>query len=438
MAGLALRIWTAQATVLDGAIRSDGLDYVSCVANLQVHGVYASDHGVLRNADAPAPAPDARRPPGYPLFLAPMFARQDLAGFVHRVAVAQALLGALVVWLAGLLARRALGDGAGLLVAALVALSPHLAVYTPYLLTETLYSLAVVGLAWAGAASLLARSQASGWLLAGLSGALLGLACLVRPTLDQMAWALVIIVLVVPACRRHAARLALFVLAFALVMAPWWIRNLEVGVTGASGAMAITIQQGSYPDMMRNGDPATLGYPYRGDPAAPAAEASVRAALAYVVHRFEAEPLRMIRWFLVGKPLALFAWDEQSGWHGMFEYPVLASPWLQAPTLIALTSLMKTLHWPLVLLALGGTLLGLTPWVRRVVAPGAVPAVRVVALVHAYFIVVHLAALPLSRYGVPFRPITYLLAVLALVAIGQWLQRVLRVAGAGETPAGVA
>lgn len=149
----------------------------------------------------------------------------------------------------------------------------------------------------------------------------------------------------------------------------------------------------------------------------------MHAALVDLLHKFEAHPLRMTRWFLVGKPQALFAWKEQSGWFDMFEYPVLDSPWLKAPALVALTSIMKVLHGPLVLLALAGTVLALTPWARGVIAPRALPAVRVVALVHAYFVLVHLAALPLSRYGVPFRSLTFLMAVLALTWLGRIVLR---------------
>jgi hypothetical protein len=45
----------------------------------------------------------------------------------------------------------------------------------------------------------------------------------------------------------------------------------------------------------------------------------------------------------------------------------------------------------------------------------------VLACVHGYFLLVHLAALPLSRYSVPFRPLTYLLALFALACAAHWL-----------------
>lgn len=423
--GLALRWWTVNGTMLDAPVRNDALDYVSYVANLKASGTYSKDHDVLRSDSAPIPQPDARRPPGYPLFLYPFFDQHapHLLGFVHRVQLVQVWVGAGVILLVGLLARLALGDRAALAVALLTALSPHLVVYTPYLLTETLYSLLVVAFVLAGAWGMVRGEGAASWISIAFSAVLLGMACLVRPTLDQMAWVLGALVLAVPAWRRHWGRLAMFLAVFVLVMAPWWIRNAGLPPGSGSPAIAITIQQGSYPDMMRDGDPATLGYPYRGDPSAPAAEASVRAALVDLMHKFEAHPLRMTCWFLVGKPQALFAWNEQSGWFDMFEYPVLDSPWLKVPALVALTSTIKVLHGPLVVLALLGTLVALTPWARGMVAPRALPAVRVVALVHAYFILVHLAALPLSRYGVPFRPLTYLMAVLPLTWLGRMVFR---------------
>lgn len=422
--GFGLRWWTVQATVLDGAIRSDAIDYVSYTANLAASGVYSSDSSVLRNEKkAREPKADAKRPPGYPLFLGAFFEARDLGGFVLRVQRAQVLLGTAVILLAGLLARLAMGQWLALAVALLTALSPHLIVYTPYLLTETLFSLVVIAtlLAIAGALALHRRKRAALG-LAGLGGALLGLACLVRPTLDQMAWAALFLVAASPAVRRHADKVMVVFVAFALVMGPWWLRNLSLPDGAKSHAAAITVHQGSYPDMMRKGDPTTFGYPYRGDPATPVVESSLGAALGDLLQKFKDDPLPMARWFLVGKPMALFAWQEQSGWFDMFEYPVLRTPWLQRPLLLGLMSAMVIIHFPLLMFGLAGTALAFTSWTRQMFSPGQVLVLQCMALVHAYFVLVHMAALPLSRYSVPFRPLSYLMAVFALA----WLARIAR------------
>jgi hypothetical protein len=51
----------------------------------------------------------------------------------------------------------------------------------------------------------------------------------------------------------------------------------------------------------------------------------------------------------------------------------------------------------LVVLALGGTLLAFVPAATRWLGASAATGLRVAAFVHAYFMLVHLAALPLSR-----------------------------------------
>lgn len=422
--GLALRLWTAYDTRVDIPIRNDARDYVSYAANMTLHGTYSSNPLVLVGRLKGPPAPDAKRPPGYAVFLAGFFTPDDLGAFIHRVVVAQAWLGALVVLLAGLLTTRLLGEAWGLLVAALAALSPHLIIYVPYLLTETLYSLVLLCFVVVGAFALLPASRARQRGLAAVCGVFLGLLCLVRPTLDQLIWAIVLVALL-PVLRGRRTQGLLLLAGFLVVMAPWWGRNVSLPSAGQSNAMAITIHQGSYPDLMRDGDPATFGYPYRGDPSAKMAESSLHAALADLAGKFREHPWRMARWYLVGKPMQLFAWDEQSGWMSLFEYPVRHSPWLDRSALIALMSVMAAVHSLAMLLGILGTLLAFWPAAIRLarLEPASVAGLRFVAFVHAYFLLVHLAALPLSRYSVPFRPLSYLMAAFAALCVVRLVQR---------------
>jgi len=421
--GLALRWWTALATEVDVPIRNDARDYVSYAANLTLHGVYSSDPHVLVGQFDGRLLPDAKRPPGYPLFLAPFFDLGDLGGFIHHVVVAQAWVGALVIWLIGLLAARLLGCVWAIPVAVLTALSPHLVVYVPYLLTETPFSLAFTGFVMAAAYGSMATALRRRVTLVAIAGLCLGVACLLRPTLDQLAWVVSGLALAVPAWRRQWMITLIFLLGFVAVMTPWWVRNTQVSQQKQSHAMAVTIHQGSYPDMMRGGDPATFGYPYRGDPAAQQAESSVSAALVDLAGKFRAHPWQMLRWYVVGKPMALFAWTEQSGWRNLFEYPVHRSPWISNQALVVLMSVMVGLHPLLVLLGLAGTLLAFVPVATRWLPAPAVTGMRVAAFAHAYFVLMHLAALPLSRYSVPFRPVTYLLAIFALGCFAAWMRQ---------------
>jgi hypothetical protein len=136
----------------------------------------------------------------------------------------------------------------------------------------------------------------------------------------------------------------------------------------------------------------------------------------HIARDFRDHPGRMLRWYLLSKPVAFLSWTGSQSW-GLFLYPVLASPYLQ-PGLFQLSAiLMQALHWPLVLMALaasaallaGARLLGIqTP--NRGVA-------TLLAFVLAYAIAFHMVVAPFPRYNLPFRPIVFLLGVLFL----QWL-----------------
>ncbi|HJR59687.1 MAG TPA: hypothetical protein VJ813_09825, partial [Vicinamibacterales bacterium] len=73
-------------------------------------------------------SPQFGRAPGYPAFLAAIGAGSDPAATAApgRIKVVQAALGALVVWMIGLIALRAAGERAGVIAAAIAACYPPL------------------------------------------------------------------------------------------------------------------------------------------------------------------------------------------------------------------------------------------------------------------------------------------------------------------------
>ena len=153
-------------------------------------------------------APTAEHPPGWEVVLA----AADLAGangyLSHRLL--GALIGTVTVVLIGLLAARLAGPRVALVAAALAAVYPLLWGADVSLMSETLYGAFVVG-------ALLAAAGRRPVLL----GLLLGLAALTRGE------ALVLLpILAVPLFWRRWRALALTVGVFALVLAPWTIRNL--------------------------------------------------------------------------------------------------------------------------------------------------------------------------------------------------------------------
>lgn len=166
--------------------------------------------------------------PGAPLFFAGVY---YLTGGVHpdlaRSAVA--VLGALMVLLVYLLGRRLGGPLVGLFAAALAAIYPTFIDNNEQFLSEPIaaFTLAacVVGFLWASDRD----RGAWAWLVPGL---FLGATALTRPEYLLFALPLGLLVLVRMwrdrGVRAGLASAALFVAAFALVLAPWTIRNYIV------------------------------------------------------------------------------------------------------------------------------------------------------------------------------------------------------------------
>lgn len=172
----------------------------------------------------------AYRTPGYPAFLAAVYAA---LGHSWRAAgLVQALLGGLTSALVVLLAAQVVSPRAALVAGLLHVLSPTATAYVPVLASENLAAPLVVG-----ALLCLAASRHNGrtrWWALVASGFLLGLHLLVRPAGAYFVPGF----LLVAACvhKRRAVTVlapAVLVAALMLTLAPWLIRNRLIGL-GAS------------------------------------------------------------------------------------------------------------------------------------------------------------------------------------------------------------
>jgi hypothetical protein len=416
--GLILRLGTAAGTEVDHPIRNDAKEYVAYAWNLKYLGIYSPDFSTLLGTSSTA-VPDAVRPPGYPLWLDVFLPKYIDGTFANKVAYAQAWVATVTLLCITLLAMDVLGAWAGLVVGLLVALSPHQSVFVAYLLSETLYG-AVLVLAL-GAAALSLKFEQPHWryVLAAVGGVLFGISCLVRPTLNQWVPALLLLLLV-PAVKPFRRQLVALALGFFLIMSPWWIRN-EITIHKLSDAtkMVVTIQQGSYVDLMYEGRPETFGAAYRFDPAAEEIGTSWTRLFADLRAKFAAHPISMIRWYLFGKIAYFFSWSSAEGWGDIFTYPVFRSPWLTEPVYIAISSIMQAAHVPLILLGILGMVFAYMPATMRLFGCYRADVLRFFALLHLFAIGVHVVGLPIARYSVPFMPITFLLAIFFVV----WLVR---------------
>lgn len=208
------------------------------------------------------------RAPGYPLFLAAIGAGtgNDTATPL-RVKLAQSVVGAIGVWLIGLIAFRAGGPASGAVAAVLAAVHPPLVALPSYVLSESLYStVALSAVLLLQIAADQDRERAVPTLAAG---ALAGAAALIRPA---MLFFLPLAALWLFARRRFTGAV-LLAAAAAITIVPWTIRNYNVYgrfvLIASEGG--ITFWTGNHPLATGEGDLAA-------NPAIKAAELEFRRA----------------------------------------------------------------------------------------------------------------------------------------------------------------
>jgi 4-amino-4-deoxy-L-arabinose transferase-like glycosyltransferase len=410
-----LRYVSATQTLVEVPIRNDAKEYVAYAYNLQRFGVYSKAVTWYLPVGAPAPAPDAMRPPAYPAFLLLFLHGQPDLSFINHAVTAQAILGMLIVLAGYLLARPILGWPWAMVVAMLLGTSPQLVIYESYLLTETLYTFAVTAALLSGTVALRARSPRGLWIGAAIFGVLLAFAALIRPTLQHLPFVLLAAALLIPGLRRYRTAALVMSLGFAVTVAPWALRNIAVTGHVSDPRLAIaTLQGGSYPDFMYEHDPKTYGGPSTADPRSAQISASVGTVLTEIARKFCASPWEYLRWYLIGKPIAFFSLNEISGWGWVFIYPVLTSPFLHDPAVRFVSAITTGLHWPLVVCAVIGMFAAWSPAARRRLSEQQASALRFVSAVFAFAVALHVVGTPLPRYSVPFRPLFYVLAVYAI------------------------
>jgi 4-amino-4-deoxy-L-arabinose transferase-like glycosyltransferase len=194
----------------------------------------------------------AYRTPGYPAFLALIY-----MGFGHTwqaVAFVQAALGALTSGLTALLATYVVSARGSILAGLLHALSPTALAYVPVLASENL----AVTLVVAGVLLLVVSQRASDRGRYGVAfgvGMVLGLLVLVRPAGLFFAPGWLIVMACSPQRRRlYAGPPVVAILAAALALCPWLVRNQRVGLSATTLSTA-----GGVNAWMGNNDAAVAG-----------------------------------------------------------------------------------------------------------------------------------------------------------------------------------
>ncbi len=420
--GFYLRMRSVTETVVVNPLRADAGNYFMYAYNLLYKHTYSREVGNLKDLDSPV-TPDGVRSPGYPVFLALFVDGLSFQSFVEKVVVSQAILSSLTIILAFLLFKSFLPYAWSLAASFLVAISPHLIVANSYILTEALFGFTLTVMVWL-TSFLPSRPSLK---LGGCLGLLMGLASLVRPSLQFFPLLLAVFLVLHLGWRRGGKLAGMVILGCALCLSPWVIRNVHtLGVTSDNTLMVNFLHHGIYPDFTYDHIKESRGFPYRYDPRASEIGRNNASVLKELSTRFHEEPGEHLRWFLLGKPVAFWSWNTVQGVGDAFIYPVSRSPYFSDPFFRWSHHLMHALHWPAVTLAFFGCLMAWFPLSRIGMKDNTVFAARVASLLLIYYTALHVIGAPFPRYSVPLRPFLYGLALfppyLLSLAVGSRLK----------------
>jgi hypothetical protein len=402
--GAYFRFMSAAESIVDNPLRSDAGEYFAYAYNLRYKGVYSASIRGIGDQNYLPPA-DAIRSPGYPLFLYPLVDGLPSLQMIMRIVFVQTLLSVVglllcYVFFSSFLPR-ALAIGGCLL----LGLSPHLIVANSYVLTESLscFLLIVMGCAMV---FVVTRPSSGSALLLGIS---IALANLVRPWLQFFPLLLMVFVRYQLGSRKAGLRLGLWMLlGFLVVFSPWLVRNqISLGMLSDRTLSECFVRHGMYPDFMFNDRKETYGYPYRFDPRVNQISSSYASLAAELQRRFREQPAKHLRWFFIGKPLALWDWSVVQGVGDAFVYPLRNSPYYGEAWFRLTHAIMRNCHGFLVLLMAIGSLLVWLPRQRLRVPANSLIMARFVSLFLMYFTLFHMIGFPLPRYAVPLRPFLY-------------------------------
>lgn len=298
---LAASLYTITSGRVFSAPSGDGIAYERAAVQLLQKGFYGYK----------STSPNAQTSPGYPLFLAAIYGVSGHAtGGRPRLLLdaIQILIACSTILAIFLIGRKLFDDWIGLIAALLVAVYPPMIVATNLWLTETLTTAVIV---WYIFVTLLAYDQ-DGVRLWGLSGALLGVAVLIRPGFLPIAVA-PFIVRFLWGKREHVLKLAaVSAVAFILVMTPWMVRN-EIVVHGLAPFRGDPILAGVDPYYYEAGPQ----YQFSGPSYAEYMKYANRglltktaAAETAILRDLKAHPLQTVWWFTIGKTVRMYT----AGW----------------------------------------------------------------------------------------------------------------------------
>ena len=405
--GLYLRCDSWIGTTVMRPIQSDASDYFYYGYNLRHHHTYSKEISQPTNSNY-KPTADMARPPGYPLVLSLLIDGPSGGKLIKKIQLFQMLVSTLTLIIAFFFFRLYLPPLLGGVAAFLMALSPHLIIFNSYILSETLFCFVLVVIGF-----LVCRyvQQPTVW-FSILLGSMMGLATLVRLSL-QFFPIVMAIVLLIHYGRNTGPKLALSImLGFILTLSPWYIRNgFTLGKISDKSLMINFLHHGIYPDFKYKQKPESYGRPYKFDPRSAEINANVTSVLEEMKKRFRADPLHHLQWFLLKKPAFFWSWDTVQGHGDIYIYYVSDTPFFKKKIFQWTHRLMQITHVPLVIMSLLGSLLVWMAPLSIRINRNILVVVRFVSALLLYYTILHMIGVPFPRYSVPLRPFQYGMAL---------------------------
>jgi 4-amino-4-deoxy-L-arabinose transferase-like glycosyltransferase len=286
------------------------------------------------------PVPTAYRPPGYPMFLALLYA---IFGRHHWVVgIAQATMGMMSCLLLYSLAAGLLGGRKGRLAGLALAVYPNHIYYASLVMSETLFVTLMLVALW-----MLARRppfRASHLLVAGIAA---GLSALVKPN-AILLWVLAAAWLIATERGpRRAAKVLVFVLPLAAIISAWTLRNIQ-----AMGAPILISTNGGVNFYIGNHQGATGAYHFPSDNPVLAFTSELerqRQGYRLGIEFIRSHPAQWL--LLVPRKILWLVLGEADGVRWGFG----DTPWPGGkPHVIILGAIATLAYWPLLLLGLAG------------------------------------------------------------------------------------
>lgn len=415
-----LRIESVIHSVVDTPVRADAREYVLYAHNLKNYGIYSRSDTFAADGQSD-PVPDAKRAPLYPLFIALFLDNPPTVENVGRILRVQAVISTLTVLLVFWVARCFLPISLALAATALTAISPHLVTMNIYLLSETLFCFFVV-LAILLITTAAKTNRMTSSVLAGLA---LGAAALTHPMLLYFVAPLAIFLLYCWGWKPGWKKVTAVILGFSLLYGGWIVRNIStLGAPGDNILMLAGLRTGVYINMMYQNNPESYGYPYRADPRFKDTSTDLSSVMTEIGNAFKQNPLGQLRWYVLGKPLTLWSWNNIEGPGDVFVYPVLSTPYRYLPQFQATHVLMQSAHWILVALMAGGIFIAWLPSQWSGLPKDSIVVARAVSILLLYHAAVMMITFPLPRYAIPLRPFLHIMSMLPVaLAVGWFLKK---------------